>query len=243
MNVVEEIYSRNPNRETCPYSRTRGPVSLISELAAHRSGRFPGIISEYKRRSPSGFTKKDGSTPEEYFSLISATKVAAFSVLTEPDYFNGSYSDISAVQHFGRPILDKDFVSSEEMVDNAYNAGADAILLILDFLETDRVYALADYARSLGMESLIEFHDLKHSLSISPEKGIIFGYNRRNLKTLKMEPQEGQLHELLSESGISVVLESGIDSAYLNSHDVSMFSGMLIGASILDGDPVFKMVE
>lgn len=243
MNVVEEIYARNPGRPRVPYRRKRETLSLIRSLERHRTESYPGIIAEYKRKSPSGFMKQDSGTPVEYFDQLTGRNIAGFSVLTEPDHFLGSYQDITSSAGFNIPILDKDFISSPEMIEDAYNAGADAILLILDFLEQDTIYDLAEHAASLGMESLVEFHDLSHLETLKTRRGIIFGYNRRNLRTLRMEPEEERVLELLSGSGPGIVLESGIDSEYLKKHDVSRFAGMLIGASILDGDPVFDTMD
>lgn len=241
MSVVEEIYSRD--RKEYPFRRTRDPISLSASLSSVKESGGTGIIAEFKRKSPSGFQKGNGEGSREYFTEVSVHNPAGFSVLTEPDHFLGSYDDLASVQDFSIPILDKDFVSNEKMVRNAYNAGADAILLIMDFLELEVVYQLADYALELGMESLIEFHDLHLSEGIRPSRGRLFGYNRRNLKTLEMEPQEEKLAELLGNEIKNIILESGIDSDYLRNHDVSMYKGMLIGASILQGDNVLRTVK
>lgn len=236
---MEEIYSRNSHRPDIPFRRSRKPVSLIKSLEKVSELGETGIIAEFKRKSPSGFMGSRFPDIEQYFRRLSENRrIAGFSVLTEPDFFNGSYDDLTKVQDLEVPILDKDFISTKQMVDNAYNSGADAILLILDFLEENEVYLLADYAQSLGMESLIEFHSLKLVDRIKQGKGRLFGYNRRNLVTLDMEPQEEELAEILSEKDLSVILESGITSDYVRTHDVAVYSGMLIGASILDGDNV-----
>lgn len=236
MNVVEEIYARNPDRPPVPYRRKREPVSLAKRLSERKDKGIIGIIAEFKRKSPSGFTNHRDDGPAPYFKKIGNERIAAFSILTEPSYFNGNYDDITAVQGFGIPILDKDFISSQAMIRNAYNAGADAILLILDFLRQETVYELSDYAISIGLESLIEFHEISLAKYIRPAEGRIFGYNRRNLRTLKMEPEEEKVLEVLSETGIEVVLESGIDAQYLKTRDVSEYAGLLIGTSILNGE-------
>lgn len=239
LNVVEEIYSRNYLRTAIPFRRTRQPLSLSRKLESVKATGHTGIIAEFKRKSPSGFSNSEFTGVEDYFnSLMDDRKVAAFSVLTEPSHFSGDYCDVTNVQKYNTPILDKDFISSKEMVDYAFNSGADAILLILDFLEAGQLYLLSEYAVHLGMESLIEFHDLELAKEIRPGKGRLFGYNRRNLKTLKMEPQEERLGEFILEKKIPLVLESGITTEYVKTHDVSVYSGLLVGTSILKGDRV-----
>lgn len=240
---MEKIYSRNPEREEYPYSRARDPISLTASLQHQKDNGQIGIIAEFKRLSPSGFINKREMGIREYFTEISAQKPAGFSVLTEPDHFLGNYDDLAAVQDFSIPLLDKDFISDEKMVRNAYNAGADTILLIMDFLDEEVVYQLADFALKLGMESLIEFHDLHLAEAIRPASGRLFGYNRRNLRTLEMEPQEEKLVDLLGDEIKNIILESGIDTEYLRKHDVSRYRGLLIGASILRGDNVLKTMN
>ncbi len=236
-NVVEEIYSRNSGRKPVPLSRTRDPISLSGALKRVKESGVTGIIAEFKRSSPSGFKNLNSPDIMKYFHEISGNRrVAGFSVLTEPDYFHGSYGDITRAQKFEIPILDKDFISSSLMVENAFNSGADAILLILDFLPENEVYLLSDYAEEFGMESLIEFHGPELVEKVQKGKKRLFGYNRRNLSTLRMEPEEEEMRAILSKREIELILESGITSEYVQSHDLSAYAGMLIGASILEGD-------
>ncbi len=236
MNTVDQIYARNSLRAEIPYKRTRGPISLHENLMRFKSSGKTGIISEFKRRSPSGFDLKKNVDPIAYFNNSNLENVAGISILTEPDFFNGSYSDITSVQSLNIPILDKDFASTETMVENAYNSGADVILFILDFLEPKKVEELSAYAITLGLEALVEFHDIALMKHLKPRKGVIYGYNRRNLRTLKMEPMEQEVMEYMKNRKTDIILESGIDQSYLQVHDVSQYLGMLIGTSILNGE-------
>ena len=236
MDTVDSIYSRNHLRERVPFRRTRGTMSLHESLLRFKAEGKTGIISEFKRKSPSGFNLGIELGPCAYFSKSDLQNVAGLSILTEPEEFKGSYEDLTSVQELGLPILDKDFISTALMVENAYNAGADAVLLILDFLGTEKVQELSTIALSHGMEALVEFHDLSLIRHLTPRKGIIYGYNRRNLRTLKMEPSEEEVMQQVNGQGIEIILESGIDLSYLREHDVSQYLGMLIGTSILNGE-------
>ncbi len=236
VSIVEHIYSRNWQRKPVEYNRIRGPISLKDSLLNFKKHGKTGIISEFKRKSPSGFNLGKDIGPLEYFRKADLQSVAGLSILTEQDHFLGNYADITVVQELNLPILDKDFVSSELMVRNAFNSGADAVLFILDFLGIEKARELSNYAISLGMEALVEFHDMAFLEALKPQKGIIYGYNRRNLKTLKMEAQEFQVLQKYKETEVGLVLESGIDSMYLLENDVSQYLGMLIGTSILNGE-------
>ncbi len=233
MNVVENIYVQNPKRPHFPYSRTRDTISMIKELHRQRASGKPGIIKEFKRRSPSGFTNERYPAVGEYFRNKIDSRTAGISILTEPEYFNGSYDDIKIAQDFKLPILDKDFISTPAMVENAYNAGSDAILLIMDFLPMNLVHELTELAREFKMEVLLEFHDLQFLPEIVPINGLIYGYNRRNLKSLKMEPQDEAVMEFLTEHDVDIILESGLDSSHINSAKLWGFAGFLIGTSVL----------
>ncbi len=243
MNVVEQIYARNPARSEFPFSRSRKPAGFIDSIRSVSSRGFPGLICEFKRSSPSGFTNSRNTEIVDYFRRMKSERIAAFSVLTEPEYFNGRYGDISSVQDFKVPILDKDFISTPGMVENAYNAGADAILIILDFLGKDRSYELAEYAVSKGMDVLMEFHDPVHLRDLEITGNVIFGYNRRNLRTLKMDPDEEKVRQFMKKEGFPMILESGITPDYLRKNDVSMFEGLLIGTSFLENGGILETIR
>ena len=233
MNTVEKIYMDNPGRSRFPYSRTRDTISLIGELHRIKAHGKPGIIKEFKRRSPSGFLNDRYPSVHDYFRSKIDARTAGMSILTEPDYFNGSYEDLSICQEFNLPILDKDFISTPVMVENAYNAGSDAILLIMDFLPSHAVEELTSTARNYGMEVLIEFHDLRFLSEIEPMDGVVYGYNRRDLRSLRMDPQDRVVNDYLREHPVDIILESGLDSSLLNSAELSAFAGFLIGTSVL----------
>ena len=233
MSTVETIYMNNPGRPHFPYSRTRGTISLIGELHRIKAGGKPGVIKEFKRRSPSGFLNDRYPSVRDYFRSKIDGRTAGMSILTEPAYFSGSYEDLSACQEFNLPILDKDFISTPVMVENAYNAGSDAILLIMDFLPPHAVEELACTARNYGMEVLIEFHDLRFLSEIEPMDGVVYGYNRRDLRSLRMDPQDRVVNDYLREHPVDIILESGLDSSLLNSAELSAFAGFLIGTSVL----------
>ncbi|MEM0157421.1 MAG: indole-3-glycerol-phosphate synthase TrpC [Thermoplasmataceae archaeon] len=236
MNTVETIYLHNPERPHFPYSRTRDTISMIKELHRQKASGKPGIIKEFKRKSPSGFSNERYPSVHEYFRNKIDARTAGISILTEPEYFNGSYEDVKISQDFNLPILDKDFISTPAMVENAYNAGSDTILLIMDFLPMNAVHELADRAREFKMEVLLEFHDLRFLPEIVPRDGLIYGYNRRNLRTLKMEPQDETVKEYLMDHGVDVILESGLNSSHIDDARLWGFAGFLIGTSVLENN-------
>ncbi len=234
--IVDEIYKNNENRRLPEFNmREKDIISLKRALEKNQNG--PGIIAEYKRKSPSGFNNKYNTDILKYFNNIQII-IAGISILTEPQYFGGTPLDARAVQCYNKPILIKDFISSERMVKSSYMSGGDAFLLICDFLDYSRIKTLVQYGKKLGMDALVEVHDPDSVKNIFPDENVIIGYNRRNLKTLKMEDNSGEMYDNLKSYGLPIVLESGITSANIHNLHIEKYQGLLIGSSLLSGDVI-----
>lgn len=228
MSVVESIYRNNENRILITESmRTRPVISLKERIK--KGGK--GLIVEYKRASPSGFSGSKFQNVNE-FAVFIKNYSTAISVLSEPDYFNGALDDAVKLQSLQIPMLMKDFVDRESMILTGFNAGYDAVLLIADFLKAGLIVRLTEYAKKLGMDCLVEFHSLDSYEKIPEGENIMVGYNRRNLKTLNMEPEERSALELIKKRD-SKILESGIDSKNYRELFKMDFDAYLVGSSIL----------
>ena len=235
MSIVEEIYRKNSQRKLITSSmRRRGILSLTKSLIdSGKEGRHP-VIAEFKRSSPSGFSIPDGMEMHVYFDKILHFGISGISVLTEPDYFHGSYSDLLEASALNIPVLAKDFISSREMILSAYYAGADAILLIADFLSVDQIRLLSGHAIDLGLEVVTEFHSINMLEKCKPDTYSILGYNRRNLSTMQIEDEtETVIARIKGMPGIKI-LESGLDYTNIPPIYRENFSGFLIGTSMLN---------
>lgn len=79
----------------------------------------------------------------------------------------------------------KDFIIDENQIIRSQNAGATVILLIVAALSETRLKELYDFATGLGLEVLLETHNLAE-LEVAHRIGAkIIGVNNRNLVTLK----------------------------------------------------------
>ena len=234
--IVDDIYSGNNLRNLISFNmRERNTISLKKSLKETKIK--PGIIGEFKRKSPSGFRNKSNTDILKYFNDIKEI-IAGISILTEPQHFGGNMLDARAVQCYNKPILIKDFISSRKMVQSSFMAGGDAFLLICDFLDYEIIKDLVQYGNTLGMEALVEVHDPDSIENIFPEENVLIGYNRRNLKTLEMQDQAEDLYDSLKSFGLPLILESGITSKNIGALNVEKYDGLLIGASILSGDTI-----
>jgi indole-3-glycerol phosphate synthase len=172
-----------------------------------------GIIAEFKRKSPSkGIINAHAPVERTTIGYMQAG-ASALSVLTDKQFFGGSNDDLVVVRKFNFcPILRKDFTVDEYQIIEAKSIGADAILLIAAVLAPAESKSLAAFAHSLGLEVLLEVHDvteLKQNLEVDAD---LIGVNNRNLKTFEVSIEVSkQLADLIPDSVVKVS-ESGISS-------------------------------
>ena len=191
------------------------------------------IIAEIKRRSPAMGDINMEANP----SLIAKSYVkhgaACISVLTDQIFFGGQLQFIQEVKSMvDAPVLRKDFIISEYQVWESFHAGADAILLIADILESEILKDLHALASELGLHVLLEAHDEKYFKLFEEIKPEVIGVNCRNLQTMAVDidsfnEKSSQLPKNLiwvAESGISnskdleYVFDLGFDAALVGSH-------------------------
>ena len=169
------------------------------------------IIAEVKKASPSKGIIREDFNPIEIAKKYNEV-ADAMSVLTEPFFFQGSLDYLREISKFAQiPLLRKDFIIDVYQIAQAYNAGADFILLIAKAMPKEKLQELYDFAKNLDLEVLFEIHDkedLQKALFVGAE---IIGFNHRNLKTFKMNMElSRELMPLLPANCIKVA-ESGID--------------------------------
>ena len=119
-----------------------------------------GAIAEFKRRSPSMGDICPGARVEELVPRYAANGASAVSVLVDAA-FAGSLDDLRTARAVTDvPLLAKGFFSTEEHLRELREAGADAALLILRDLDDESCSRLMRYATELGLDTLVEAHDL-----------------------------------------------------------------------------------
>jgi indole-3-glycerol phosphate synthase len=187
------------------------PVVSIKEYVQRKDK--SGIIAEIKRKSPSkGIINASVSVERTSVGYVNAG-ASALSILTDTDFFGGSSDDVLIARKYNScPILRKEFVIDEYQIVEAKSIGADAILLIAAALQPTVLKRLAKFAKSLGMEILMEVHTKDEiEQNVDAEVDLI-GVNNRDLKTFdvsldvskRLAPFISSKAVLISESGISV---------------------------------------
>lgn len=189
-----------------------------------------GIIAEFKRQSPSKGIINDQVSPLEVVSAYEKFGASGISILTDKDFFGGSFKDILSVRnHINIPILRKDFMVDEYQFYEAKSMGADVVLLIASCLSVSQVQEFTELSHELGLEILLEIHT-EEELNHFNSKIDLVGINNRNLKDFKVDLQHSvNLKNLLPKEVLSVA-ESGIytieDFNYLKEKG---FDGFLMG--------------
>jgi indole-3-glycerol phosphate synthase len=194
-----------------------------------------GIIAEFKRKSPSKGLINGAASVEQVSIGYMQAGASALSILTDQEYFGGSNEDLKVARKFNFcPILRKDFVVDEYQIIEAKSIGADCILLIAAALEPEKLKSLAYFAKSLGLEVLLEVHD-GEELEKSLNDGVdLVGVNNRNLKTFEVSIDTSL--ELVSAipSSFVKISESGIsDPKTLIELKKAGFDGFLIGENFM----------
>lgn len=189
------------------------------------------IIAEIKRRSPA-----EGKISTEDLSLSDQAKdyitggAIAVSVLTEPDYFGGSFDDLSGIAFDSNslPVMCKDFLVSPYQIRQARLAGASGVLLIAGILNSDELEQMFRAANDLDMFVLFEVFDqddLEKILSLLEKIGnateerrcrYLIGVNCRDLRDLEVNFShfETMLAKLpnnvpwVAESGLKTILQA-----------------------------------
>ena len=206
--------------------------SLKAALTAEGSS---GIIAEFKTSSPSKGIINDQAEVVEVTSAYSAAGASGLSVLTDSDYFGGSFENLAKARFANpqTPILRKDFMLDEYQVYEAKAHGADLILLIAASLSKVEMQNLTEVAKSLGMEVLVEVHSEEEIEKLNPMVDLV-GVNNRNLKTFEVDIETSvKLSKVLPDNFVKIS-ESGISTIEnINYLKEFGFKGFLMGENFM----------
>ena len=194
------------------------------------------IIAEFKRASPSLGDIDVAADPVAKAKIYEQGGAAAMSVLCDAARFKGSVEDLRRVAASGAkiPLLAKDFISEKERLREVKDAGASAALLIVRYLDDEKLSELLAEARSLGLDALVETHseeEIKRAVAVGAD---IIGVNCRDLSNFTVDVSISERLLRAIPDGIVKVAESGIktsaDIARLRAAGANAF---LIGTALM----------
>ena len=212
----------------------RKTISISNLIRKSKSG----IIAEHKRRSPSKQTINNSLTVNEVAEGYENGGVCGMSVLTDGKYFGGSLEDLTIARASSNiPLLRKDFIIDTYQIIEAKANGADLILLISAVLNKKEILKFSTFAKKLGLEVLLEVHNIEElEKSIMPSLDLL-GVNNRNLKTFEVDLDISKsLVDKIPDEFIKVS-ESGISNVKtIQELKTYGYQGFLIGENFMKTD-------
>lgn len=215
--------------------------SLVQSLLLPGS---TGIIAEFKRKSPSKGWFKGKELEAEPVVTAYNKSAAGISVLTDNEFFGGDLDDLIQTKVVTDiPVLRKDFIIDKWQIAEAKAFGADVILLIAACLSPAQVKEFASYAKSIGLESVLEVHN-EEELGHCCDEVSMVGVNNRNLKTFEVDINTslGLIGKI--PAGKPAIAESGISSVdTIVTLRNAGFKGFLIGEHFMKEEHPGKAFE
>jgi indole-3-glycerol phosphate synthase len=205
------------------------------------------LIAEVKKASPSAGVIRADFDPVKIAQQYAAAGADALSVLTDEQYFQGHLDYLHAIRDVVKlPGLRKDFIIDPYQVYESRAAGADAILLIAECLETSELIDLQILATELNLTCLIEVHDLDnlmrvrdHVIGFPHRSYSLLGINNRDLRTFKTDLGTTlRVTELVEDRSV-LVSESGINTnADVKKLAEAGVRAALVGESLMRSDDI-----
>lgn len=202
--------------------------SLAQALAEPRTS----FILECKQASPShGRLRQHWNVNQ--LANIYHRYAAAISVLTEPEYFQGDFRDLSIVANsVTLPVLCKDFIQQPEHILLARYFGADAILLMMAVLSDEQYLTLAKLAQRYNLDILTEVAtetELERAIRLGAN---IIGINNRDLHDLSIDQQRAIELAQRIPPDVLVIAASGYHTHLQIRAAAPYVDGFLIGSSL-----------
>ncbi len=215
-------------------------------LAALRAARGRAVIAEVKMGSPRLGSLAGRFDPLAQAAAYAEAGAACLSVVVEPDFFFGSYELLETCrEESGLPAIAKDFVVSERQLDEAAEAGADAILLVASLYSAPELASWAAAARARGLAPLVETHDAQDVELLGEGSWELVGVNNRDLRDFSVDLGRSLALRSRLPAAALAVAESGIATrADVERLAAGGFDAFLIGESLLlASDPRAKLAE
>ncbi|WP_316802730.1 indole-3-glycerol phosphate synthase TrpC [Pedobacter nototheniae] len=194
-----------------------------------------GIISEFKRRSPSKGLINGTADVTEVTKAYNTAGASALSVLTDVDFFGGKADDLRAARAANEiPVLRKDFMIDEYQILEAKAWGADIILLIAAILSPKQIVDFGTFAQNLGLNVLLEVHnleELERSICLNLDA---IGVNNRNLADFTVDIQTSfDLVNKIPNEFLKISESAISDPVTIRDLKSAGFNGFLIGENFM----------
>ena len=263
MNILEQLAAAardqaNIRKETLPEEDMQIRISEILSQPDFKQ-KYPenrfyralsqkglSLICECKKASPSKGLICPDYNPAEIAADYEQAGASAISVLCESSGFQGSLQDLKQVtQKVSIPVLRKDFITDPYQIQEAFLAGASAVLLIVSLLDINQLNHLMAEAGRLHLDALVECHDESEIDRALKAGAKIIGVNNRNLKDFSVDFSRSLSMRNRVDSSVLFVCESGFKNhADIAKARKARADAVLIGEALMKAeDKKQKMKE
>ena len=136
------------------------------------------MIAEIKKASPSKGIIRKHLDPGQIARSYESGGATCLSVLTDEFFFQGSDQNLSKAREASNiPVLRKDFILDPYQIYEAAAIGSDCVLLIASILTEDELKQLNQLALSIGLDTLIEVHNLVELTTVKSLNPPLIGIN------------------------------------------------------------------
>lgn len=253
--ILDEIVAATRKRVALVKGQEQEVRVQAETLAAQETERFPfeerlrrtgmNVICEVKKASPSKGVIAETFPYVDIAREYERAGAAAISVLTEPDFFQGSLAFLTEIsKEVSIPLLRKDFVIDAVQIYEAKAAGASAVLLICAILSQEQLREYIELCNALHLSALVEAHD-EEEVALAVRAGArVIGVNNRNLKNFQVDITNSmRLRSLVGEE-VLFVAESGIKTReQVRQLEGARVNGILIGETLMRADDKKKMLH
>lgn len=220
------------------HARTTSAPRSLSAALRRATGEPLRLIGEIKHRSPSAGPLSRVLDPAARARVYQASGAAAVSVLCDARRFDGSYADLATARAaVDLPVLCKEFVLDPLQVERAYDAGADAVLLIVRIVDDAALESLLETCETRGLEALVEVatgEELARALAAGAQ---MIGVNARDLDTLAMDAtRAARVLDAIPSDVVAVHLSGISDPASVARVAASRAHAALVGEALMRQD-------
>lgn len=193
------------------------------------------FICEVKKASPSKGVIAQDFPYVDIAREYERAGAGAVSVLTEPEFFQGSPRYLKEIRkQVSIPLLRKDFIIDPYQIYQAKVLGADAVLLIVSILDQAAIREYLGICDSLGLSALVEAHDEKELEQALEAGARVIGVNNRNLKDFTVDIENSIRLRSKAPEKIAFVAESGIACRQdVQRLEEARVNGVLIGETLM----------